>query len=203
MYDVVLTADRGSFTDYNGSSVLGYVACMPYRLVPRLFMDKFFTPPMKTDKEGKALFAPYALRKIEAVLVNSGFSVAVVPPEKLSKFAKETKVIGFTVHDPFGLDPVSAKLSFLFGGGPTWTAKFFSEFSEKVKSLKNKYGLKVIAGGPGAWELTMKDHDWIDVLFINEAELELPRVVKGLIDGEQMPKIVYGKSPKVDQYLPS
>ncbi|MCI2414059.1 MAG: B12-binding domain-containing radical SAM protein [Candidatus Aramenus sp.] len=202
MYDAILSADRGSFTDYNGSSVLGYVACMPYRLVPRVFMDKFFTPPVKTDKEGKAIYAPYALRKIEAVLVNSGFKVAVIPPERLHAFAGKTRVVGFTVHDPFGLNPVSAKLSFLFGGGPTWTAKFFQEFGEEVKGLKQRYGFKVIAGGPGAWELSLAKPEWIDVLFLNEAELELPKVVKALLDNQEVPRIVHGKSPKADQ-IPS
>jgi hypothetical protein len=50
-WEIVLSADRGSFTDYSGSSVLGYIACMPARLVPRFFMDKFFTPPIKSYKD--------------------------------------------------------------------------------------------------------------------------------------------------------
>ena len=77
MSEVVLTADRGSFTDYGGSSALGYVACMPHRLVPRLFMDKFFTPPAPADENGRAILAPYALRKVEATLVNAGFNTCV------------------------------------------------------------------------------------------------------------------------------
>ena len=199
MYDVVLSADRGSFTDYGGSSVLGYVACMPARLVPRLFMDKFFTPKVKTDKEGKALYAPYALRKVEAVLSEAGFKVAVVPPENIEKFAREAKVIGITAHDPFGLNPVSAKLSFLFGGGPTWTAQFFEEFGEKLSSLKEKFKFKVVAGGPGAWEISLRKPNWIDVVFLGEAEVDLPGVVKKLIEGEEVPPIVKGRNPKVDQ----
>jgi hypothetical protein len=47
-WEIILSADRGSFTNYSGSSVLGYIACMPARLVPRFFMDKFFTPPIKS-----------------------------------------------------------------------------------------------------------------------------------------------------------
>jgi len=104
---IVLTADRGSFTDYGGSSVLEYVACMPSRLVPRLFMDKFFTPPVKVDPDGGAIIAPYALRKLEAALVNKGFQVSVIPPEVLEAHVKdETKILGITAHDPYGLDPV-------------------------------------------------------------------------------------------------
>ena len=202
MYDVILSADRGSFTDYGGSSVLGYVACMPSRLVPRFFMDKFFTPKVKTDKEGKALYAPYALRKIESLLSESGFNVAVIPPEKIEKFAGKTRILGITVHDPFGLNPVSAKLSFLFGGGPTWTAQFFDELGQKISDLKGKFNFKVIAGGPGAWELSLRKPEWIDVVFLRDAEVDLPKVIKGMIENEDVPQVVRGKDPKVDDIPP-
>ncbi|NON61346.1 radical SAM protein [Acidianus sp. RZ1] len=202
-YDVILSSDRGSFTDYGGTSVLGYVACMPSRIVPRLFMDKFFTPRVKTDKDGKALIAPYALRKIEAVLVNSGFKVAVVPPEKIDKFIDKTKIIGITAHDPFGLNPVSAKLSFLFGGGPTWTAKFFEEFGEKLELYKDKYHFKVIAGGPGAWELSLKKPKWVDTVFIGEAEVDFPELVKRIVNGEsELPAIFRGRNSKLEEIPP-
>jgi len=202
-WEVILTADRGSFTDYGGSSVLGYVACMPYRLVPRLFMDKFFTPPIKVDKEGKAVHAPYALRKVEASLLYHGFDVAVIPPEYLEKSVRDkTKVVGITVHDPFGLNPVPFKLSMLFGGGATWTAKFFEELQNKIVQLKQKYSFKVIAGGPGVWELLNKKPDWIDTIFVGEAEITLPEVVKKLEDGQEVPNVVRGKDPKVEEIPP-
>lgn len=35
MAKIVLTADRGSFTEYGGVSTLGYVACMPSRVMPK------------------------------------------------------------------------------------------------------------------------------------------------------------------------
>ncbi|MEM4001248.1 MAG: radical SAM protein, partial [Saccharolobus sp.] len=73
VWEIVLTADKGSFTDYGGSSVLGYVACMPSRLVPKFFMDRFFTPDVPVDSEGRAIVAPYALRKVESTLVHAGF----------------------------------------------------------------------------------------------------------------------------------
>ncbi len=61
MARIVLTADRGgSFTEYAGVSTLGYVACMPARLVPpRLMMDKMFTPPNAYHRNGgEATVAP-------------------------------------------------------------------------------------------------------------------------------------------------
>lgn len=201
---IVLTADRGSFTDYGGSSVLGYVACMPSRLVPRLFMDKFFTPPVKVDPDGGAIIAPYALRKLEAALVNKGFQVSVIPPEVLEAHVKdETKILGITAHDPYGLDPVSFKLTFLFGGGETWTARFFRELGEKVSTIKRRRpNLKVIVGGPGAWELVRDRPVWVDHIFLGEGEVTFPEVARQIIEGGDLPTVIRGRDPKVEEIPP-
>jgi len=203
-WEVVLTSDRGSFTDYGGSSVLGYVACMPSRLVPRVFMDRLFTPPSKINKDNTALYAPYALRKIEAILVTHGIkNVGVIPPEKIEKsISKETKIIGITTHDPLGLNPVSFKLTMLFGGGPSWTAKFFQELKEKIEKIKRNHNLKVIIGGPGSWELALNRPEWVDVIFQGEAEVDLPKVVEKILSGEDVPKIIKGRDPKANQIPP-
>ncbi|AWS00318.1 B12-binding domain-containing radical SAM protein [Metallosphaera hakonensis] len=202
---VILTSDRGSFTKFGPSSVLGYVACMPSRLVPRFFMDNFFTPPIKeVDKEGKALYAPYALRKIEATLLANGIGdVAVIQPERLEKVvSNSTKVVGISVHDPRGLDPVTFKLALLFGGGKSWLEEFFNELGETISRLKRKYNFKVMAGGPGAWELARNRPEWLDVLVLGEAEVILPSVVNQMLNGESVPPVVKGRDPKVDEIPP-
>lgn len=83
--EVVLTADQGSFTSYSGVSTLGYVACMPARLVPRILMDRVFTPPQESDRRGEALRAPYALSKIEAALHYGGIDDVIVSPQVILK----------------------------------------------------------------------------------------------------------------------
>ncbi|MCY0859358.1 MAG: radical SAM protein [Sulfolobaceae archaeon] len=203
-WEIVLTADRGEFSDFGGSSVMGYVACMPYRLIPRIFMDKLFAPPVSAYKDGRAVFAPYPLRKLEASLVASGFSdVAVVPPEKIRKAVNEkTKIVGLSVHDPLGLEPVSFKLSMIFGGGKTWTAKFFEEFGEEIKKLKEKYHFKVVVGGPGTWQLEKERPDWVDVLFVGEGEVDFPILAKKILDGQDVPPVYYGRNPKADRIPP-
>ncbi|MCH1770340.1 MULTISPECIES: radical SAM protein [Metallosphaera] len=204
-WSVILTSDRGSFTRFGPSSVLGYVACMPARLVPRFFMDRFFTPPIKdVDKEGRALYAPYALRKIEASLVSSGITdVGIVQPERLEKaVSHNTKIVGISVHDPRGLDPVTFKLALLFGGGKSWLEQFFDELGDKISRLKRKYNFKVIAGGPGAWELARDRPEWLDVLLLGEAEVTLPPLVKSMLRGESVPPLVKGRDPKVEEIPP-
>lgn len=197
--EVVLTSDRGSFSEYSGANALGYVACMPYRLVPRPFMNLFFTPPMKATRDGAAILAPYALRKIEATLLTNGIrNVVVAPPESLHKvIGPGTKVVGITVHDPYGLSPVSTKLSLMFGGGEAWTARFFDDLSESILLLKKRFGFKVIAGGPGIWQMDLKRPDWIDVVFSGEAEIDLPGVIRGLLGNSEAPAKVTGHDPKV------
>ncbi|MEM4778248.1 MAG: radical SAM protein, partial [Thermoplasmatales archaeon] len=173
---VVLTADRGSFTDYGGISTLGYVACMPARIVPRPLMNLLFTPEMKYYRSGEPVFAPYALRKVEAALIERGIDdVMVVPPDRIEKVIDErTKVVGITVHDPHGLSPVSMKLTMLFGGGPAWNAVYFDELSKKISVLKKKFGFKVVAGGPATWQLALERPDWLDTIFNGEADVDLP-----------------------------
>ncbi|MCL5731106.1 MAG: B12-binding domain-containing radical SAM protein [Candidatus Thermoplasmatota archaeon] len=199
--EIVLSSDRGSFTDYSGANPLGYVACMPHRLVPRILMDKVFTPPMKSYSSGEAIDAPYALRKVEAIISGSGYrSVAVAPPEKLSKIVdRSTRVLGISVHDPYGLSPVSTKLSLMFGGGRSWTAKFFEDLGETIVSLKNKYHFTVFAGGPGVWQMDLQRPEWVDVVFNGEAELDLPPLIRKILSGEPFPAKVNGRDPKVDQ----
>ena len=201
MAQIVLTADRGSFTEYAGVSTLGYVACMPSRIVPRIMMDTLFTPPSAHYKNGETVRAPYALRKVESILYNSGFTdIVVSPPEMLEKVVgPETKLIGITVHDPLGLSPVAFKLTMLFGGGPSWTADFFSELSAKIGKLKSKYNFKVFAGGPATWQIAMERPEWLDSIFYGEAELDLQELARKAINGDPLPKEIKGRDPKVDQ----
>ncbi|MEM1614001.1 MAG: radical SAM protein [Thermoplasmatales archaeon] len=198
---VVLTADRGSFTDYGGISTLGYVACMPARIVPRPLMNLLFTPEMKYYRSGEAVFAPYALRKVEAALIERGIDdVMVVPPDRIEKVIDErTKVVGITVHDPHGLSPVSMKLTMLFGGGPAWNAVYFDELSKKISVLKKKFGFKVVAGGPATWQLALERPDWLDTIFNGEADVDLPPLIREAISGNPLPKEVKGRDPKVEE----
>ncbi len=197
---VVLTADRGSFTSYSGISTMGYVACMPSRLVPRAMMNSIFTPPEEAHRDGEAVVAPYALRKVEAALYKFGVTgVKVVPPDLLSRVVDgNTKIVGISVHDPLGLSPVTFKLTMLFGGGPSWTAQFFSELSDKIVALKKRYNFKVFAGGPAAWQLELERPPWVDTIFMGEAELDLPPLVLDALKGGDMPRSVVGRIPKLE-----
>ena len=199
VFKVVLTSDRATMTDYGGFGGLGFVLCLPSRLLPNFFAYRFLAPPIETDTDGRALVAPLPLRKLEASLLEYGFSeedVAITTPEKLAKTVKEeTKVVGIHVLDPTGLAPVSHTLSAFTGGGETYTKTMFLEFIYRLLNLKRKYGFKVVAGGPGTWQLKGVFRSLgIDHLFHGEGEAVFPQVSQALMKGESLPEEIEGKT---------
>ena len=203
-HEVILTSDRGSFSDYSRSSALGYVCCLPSRLVPRFLMDHLFCPPLPTDGGPVALTAPYALRKVEAALLLHGIpDVVVVPPEHLGvAIGPRTRVVGLSAHDPFGLSPVSMKLTMLLGGGPSWNQTFFAELGDVLAPLRERYHFAVVAGGPGIWQTTYRRPPWVDTVFQGEAEVDFPLLVRSLISGAAPPPVAQGRAPTLEQIPP-
>ncbi len=203
-HSVVLTSDRGSFSDYSRSSALGYFCCLPSRLIPRFMMNHLFSPPVETGRGVEAPVAPYALRKVEAALLARGVrDVAVVPPENLPRaVGPNTRVVGITAHDPFGFSPVSTKLTMLFGGGPSWNESFFTELGQQIEGLRRHHSFRVIVGGPGVWQLSYRRPPWVDTVFQGEAEVDLPLLVGSLISGADPPPSVEGRPPRTEE-IPS
>ena len=178
-------------TDYSGLNALGFILCVPCRLVPRFLVEHGLAPPVKTDKRGRALIAPYAIRKVEAALYMAGFSeeeVIVTTPERLSDVVGPgTKVVAIHVLDPMGLAPVPYTLRLLMGGGDSWTKVLFLELMKKVRKLKEKYRFKVVVGGPGTWQLRGIWRDLgIDVLIHGEGEVIFPEICKRILAGEDV-----------------
>jgi radical SAM superfamily enzyme YgiQ (UPF0313 family) len=167
-----------------------------------MFMDRYFAPPMETlPDSAEAFMAPYALRKVEAALVSQGISdVAVVPPEHLVEaVGPRTKVIGVTAHDPFGFSPVSTKLTMLFGGGPCWNEQYFAELGQQIRTLRSQQPLWVIVGGPGVWQMSYRRPDWVDTVFLGDAEVDLPPLMRSALAGSFVPPEVHAKAPPLDQ----
>ena len=201
---VVLSSDRGSFSDYSRSSALGYFCCMPSRLVPRILMDHLFSPPMEVEGGPEARTAPYALRKVEAALLRHGVpDVVVVPPEHLTAaIGPGTRVVGLSLHDPFGLSPVSTKLTMLFGGGPSWNETYFAELGDTLAPLRERFHFAVVGGGPGIWQMSYRRPPWIDTVFQGEAEVDLPVLASSLFAGGSPPPSVQGRPPTLEEIPP-
>lgn len=194
MTDVVLTADRTLMTDYNGIIPLGHIACLPERLVPKLFLNLL----LPKIKEGQCT---YALRRVEAKLLDEGFNVSILPPQDIKKIKKlKPKIVGVSTVDPFTKKPHPWTLTNIFGGGESVTQREFLNLLFLLNRMKSKQPFSIIIGGPGAseFETDNKYHNLIDsyVMGSGEGSIELFQMA---MNNEPLPKKFVAKSVGIDE----
>lgn len=194
-FDVVLSVDRTLMTNHHGKEFLGFMTTGPPILVPEKVWMAIAAPKMEVDDIGRPREAPYGLRKIEAALLDAGIKAAVIDPEHLGKHLKNAKVLGIGHHDYFALGPPSSEWWILTGKEPV-NSRYFKRFMEKpeIRAAKNN-GLKIIVGGPAAWQwLWMPEYfeKWgIDTIIEGEADKIIVSLVKDALDGKPLPQYVY------------
>jgi len=175
---------------YHQNEFLGFGTCAPPNFIPEWLYSYLFFPPVKTSK-GHPWMAPYGLRKTEAQLLKEGFNVDTVSPNHLGDL-KQTKVLGIHAMDPFGLGPASTTLAAILKNQP-YLAKHFQALlrSKPVKKAKQN-GLKVIVGGPGAWQFRYREHATkdlgIDCVVEGEAENVIGKLFRRAIEGSELPR---------------
>ena len=205
MAEVVLTADRTLMSNYHNNEFLGFGTCAPPNFIPEWLYSYLFFPPLKT-RNGRPKEAPYGLRKTEAQLLKEGFHVETVSPKHLSRYLNDAKVLGIHTMDPFGLGPASTTLAFIFKKEP-YLAKHFQALlkSPAVKKAKQN-GLKVIVGGPGAWQFSYREKAvkdlGIDCVVEGEAENIIGKIFRGAIEGEEIPshyEVGVDETPTLEQ----
>ena len=208
-YKIVLTMERCLASDYSDHTFIGFCACAPKKGVfpgGATMFFRFLCPPLPSLSVGRALYAPYGTRKIEAALLDYGFTedeVAVVPPRNVEKFVgPETKVVGITSNDPLGKGPATTTFS-----GPHGLIPEESFIAWKFRELVTnpalrRWGAKIVVGGPGAWQLEDPEPRrrlGIDVVVIGEGEKVVPPLFEKIINGEPVPEVVYGEVVEVDE----
>jgi len=188
--EIVLTAPATEMSTHHGKEFMGFGTCTPPGIVPSWFVKLFFYPKVK-NKGGVVKFAPYGLRKIEAVLIESGFNVVTVHPYHIDKYLNSAKVVGVSVMDPLGFGPVSTTFSSILGGTPSTKI----EFVNLMEKLKNYKRIKIIVGGPGAWQLEWDEYwkNFVDCVVIGEAEEVAPDLFMRALKGEDLPKVIHCK----------
>jgi len=155
---VVLTASATEMSNFYDNPFIAFVAGFAKGPLPLWLLRRKLYPPVERDGGGRAKYAPYGLRKVEAVLLQNGFDaseVAVVHPIDLDCFVgPNTKAVGISSMDPTGMGYVSKTYSSIVGGGESMNA---IEFRSVVKHRSIRtYKPKVIVGGFGAWQLERK-----------------------------------------------
>jgi radical SAM superfamily enzyme YgiQ (UPF0313 family) len=205
MPKIVLTSDRTLMSNYRTNEFLGFATCAPPNFVPDWIFSGLFFPIIKS-KKGVPKEAPYGLRKAEAQLIKEGFNIATVAPNHLKQALKGADVLGIHVMDPFGLGPASTTLAFLFKKEPFLAKRFKDLLNQpEVKEAKNR-GVKIIVGGPGAWQFKYRpdfaEKNGIDCIVEGEGEKVLGRIFNSAIKGETLPKhyeVTASEVPKLEE----
>ncbi len=123
---IVLTASATEMSDFDNNPFMAFLAGFALGPIPIGFARRTLYPPVDRHPDGRARYCPYGLRKVEAMLLENGFTeneVAVVHPDDLEDFVgPETRVIGISSMDPTGMGYVSKTYSNIIGGGEPMNA---------------------------------------------------------------------------------
>ncbi len=196
---IVLTSDSTMMSSYHGGVLLGFAAIMPKSVMPDWVFRPLFCPPAPANEDGSAIIAPCGMRKVEAALLESGFSreeVMVAHPDHLDKaVGPKTKIIGITHDDPLGKIAQRELEDIIERGPPHNRSKFLALVHHP---LIRKHQPKIVIGGNGAWEL-MGEESGVDHIFLGEGESDFPEVCRKIIQGEKVPAVVRGGVVPGDQ----
>jgi radical SAM superfamily enzyme YgiQ (UPF0313 family) len=199
---IVLTAPRSEISTYSGDPFTAFVATFPRKLIPNFFVKSEWLEA-KDNSDGTAKFLPYGLRKVETILSDEfgEENVASVHPDNLYRFVgPDTKVVGVSTMDSMGLAYVSLTYNSIFGfGGESLDAFEF----EKVlgNAALTRFDPRIIVGGAGSWQVRdagKMEELGIDTLVHGEGENVLTDLFHKALNGEPLPKEVYGPAVKED-----
>ncbi len=201
-FKVVLTGDEGLVGTYN-YTYLGFASGLPMDVFPSILGELLF--PTVSDADGRMKTSQYGLCKIEAALIDAGFSrddVAIVDPRKIEvAIGPRTRAVGIGVLDPLGVNYGTMLLRVVLElmGVKTRLQSYMSwatmKLLNKVNELKKRYGFKVIVGGQGVWEIIdsgLQKRLGIDTIVEGEGELVAPELFYKAVVGEHLPSYVKG-----------
>jgi len=201
---IVLTASVIEMSDFNLNPFIAFTGGFPTKIVPIKMLRKYWYPITPNNDDGGALFAPYGLRKIEALLMEEfgENNVVTCTPHNLSKFVgRETKVVGISTMDPLGVGFVSRTYISLVGfGGESIAA---AEFRNLMKHpVWKKYRPKIVVGGSGAWQIVrgnMQERYGINTVMIGEGDRSAREIFRKAMNGESLPKVIETKKPEPEE----
>lgn len=208
-FKVVLTGDEGLVSTYHGTQ-LGFASALPMDVFPRFL--EYLVFPTKSGRYGRMLTSQYGLCKIEASLLESGFSrddVAIVDPRRLEEgVGPETRVVGIGILDPLGINYGTALLRVVLKlmGINTKLQSYMSwatmRILENPAIRRYRRNLKVVVGGQGVWEIVdsgLQRRLGIDTLVEGEGELVAPELFRKAVQGEELPPYIRGKPVPADK----
>ncbi|WFO75097.1 B12-binding domain-containing radical SAM protein [Desulfurococcaceae archaeon MEX13E-LK6-19] len=194
-YEVVLSTDRTMMSNHHGREFLGFLATGPAIGVPEKVWMWLAAPKVKVDSEGKPVEAPYGMRKVEAKLIEAGFKAAIIDPDHLHKHLDTMKVLMIGHHDFFALCPPSSEWWMISGKEPVNRVSFRKFMESPVVRKAKEKGVKIIVGGPAAWQWIWELESWkkwgVDTVIDGEAERVIVDVVEKALNNEPLPDYIY------------
>lgn len=206
--DFVISVDRCLMSNHHGREFLGFMTTGPAIGVPEKLWQWMACPPMRVDAHGRPWQAPYGLRKIEAALQDAGFNAHVIDPDYVAYYVTHgAKALMIGHHDFFGLGPPSNEWWMIVGREPINRRSFIEFISmPEIWRAKRKAGLKVIVGGPAAWQWEVWSEalaKWpVDTIVDGEAEKIIVKVAEKVVEGEELPRKIeagFNDTPRVDE----
>jgi radical SAM superfamily enzyme YgiQ (UPF0313 family) len=201
---IVLTASAIEMSDFNLNPFVAFSGGFPLRMVPKYVLRKMVYPPVQEHGDKTAKFAPYGLRKVEALLVEEfgEENVVTVHPRCLNNFVgSQTKVVGISTMDPLGLGFVSRTYTNILGfrGKPATLMEFESLLSNSALR-KNKP--TILVGGAGGWQLLgsrSRIDLGIDTLVLGQAERSVVSVFRRAVNGEELGEVIEMEAPEMGE----
>jgi radical SAM superfamily enzyme YgiQ (UPF0313 family) len=159
--------------------------------------------------DGQAKYVPHGLRIIEALLLQkfAPEDIAVCYTDQLEQFVgSETRVIGIHAHNPLGITFATDIYPTFYGREiEPINAYEFRRMIEHPAIRQHKSHLKIIVGGPGAWQIEKKNlqDEWqIDCIVHGEGEEVALGLFESAMRGEALPRRVECDSPKLNLIPP-
>ncbi|MGI0132033.1 MAG: B12-binding domain-containing radical SAM protein [Thermoplasmata archaeon] len=216
MPEVVITCDWTMMSNHHGKEFLGFGTTSPAYILPESVYQRLFFPTMPVDENGFPVQAPYGMRKIEASLLDAGIDARIVHPSYLDRYMPGTaKVLLVSGHDYFGLNPPSSTFGGVMHKDPLNCVNFKRLLTQPHVLEARRRGMKLIAGGPCAWQLapaTRVKVPWIgefvaaiggiDSVVEGEADQFVREIVRKALHDEFLPPhVVLGakEAPKVEE----
>jgi radical SAM superfamily enzyme YgiQ (UPF0313 family) len=191
---IVLTASATEMSDFLNNPFIAFAGGFGKGPFPLSYVRKTLYPGCGKKPDGQAAYAPYGLRKVEAILLQGSFSaddIAVSNPEDLDLFiGPNTKVVGISSMDPTGMGYVSKTYSSIVGGGEPMNRIEFRKLIEHP-AIK-KYKPKIIVGGYGSWQLERQHVSksyGVDCVLMGGRPGPIIELFKKAVNDEAIPRI--------------